>query len=271
MRKHYSEILQIKKSNLTPITCYEEFLDLCSTSKLSDRKLNFDDLLLFDKLVINDPIPFGCSLIDYKFRQFIYLSRNVEEILSYSEDDFKQGIEFLYNKLLPEDQYVYNNLIFPDILNFLLTIDLFNYERYRFSFTYRFYRKNGTIATILQHSNFLEPDPNGRPLLNRVIFSDITYFKPDNEISLAVSYFTKEKNFIPVFKKCYSNNHISCLSNRELEILRLCIEGLSSKQIADKLFLSVNTIKNHKRNMMEKTKTNNISSLIYYALKNCQL
>jgi DNA-binding CsgD family transcriptional regulator len=42
------------------------------------------------------------------------------------------------------------------------------------------------------------------------------------------------------------------LSIREKEVLRLIYEGLASKQIADKLFISVNTVNNHRQNVIQK-------------------
>ncbi len=42
------------------------------------------------------------------------------------------------------------------------------------------------------------------------------------------------------------------LSKRELEVLQLMSEGLSNQEIADRLFVSGNTIKTHCRNLFEK-------------------
>lgn len=42
------------------------------------------------------------------------------------------------------------------------------------------------------------------------------------------------------------------ISERELEVLELVAEGLSNKQIAGKLFVSVNTIKTHLSHLYEK-------------------
>jgi DNA-binding CsgD family transcriptional regulator len=42
------------------------------------------------------------------------------------------------------------------------------------------------------------------------------------------------------------------LSNRELEVLQLMAEGLSNQEIADRLFLSVPTIKTHSSNLFLK-------------------
>ncbi len=42
------------------------------------------------------------------------------------------------------------------------------------------------------------------------------------------------------------------ISKRELEVLQLMSEGFSNNEIADKLFLSVNTIKTHSSRLFEK-------------------
>ncbi len=52
-------------------------------------------------------------------------------------------------------------------------------------------------------------------------------------------------------------------SSRELEILRHIASGLSSKQIADKLFLSAHTVSTHRRNILQKSDKTLISDLIY--------
>ncbi|MEL6381431.1 MAG: LuxR C-terminal-related transcriptional regulator, partial [Cyanobacteria bacterium J06626_18] len=44
----------------------------------------------------------------------------------------------------------------------------------------------------------------------------------------------------------------SVLTNREQEVLQLIIEGFSSQEIADRLFLSFGTIKSHVRMILSK-------------------
>jgi DNA-binding CsgD family transcriptional regulator len=53
------------------------------------------------------------------------------------------------------------------------------------------------------------------------------------------------------------------LSSREFEIVRLIEAGLSSKEIAEKLFLSIHTVNTHRSNILEKTGKSQISDLIY--------
>nr|WP_262901437.1 helix-turn-helix transcriptional regulator [Flavihumibacter profundi] len=53
------------------------------------------------------------------------------------------------------------------------------------------------------------------------------------------------------------------LSLRELEILKLIEKGMSTKQIAEKLFISVFTVNTHRSNMLEKSGKILVSDLIY--------
>ena len=57
-------------------------------------------------------------------------------------------------------------------------------------------------------------------------------------------------------------------TSREKEILQLLAEGLSNKDIADVLYISVRTVIGHKSNMLAKTGCKSTISLLAYALKN---
>jgi DNA-binding CsgD family transcriptional regulator len=57
------------------------------------------------------------------------------------------------------------------------------------------------------------------------------------------------------------------LSDRETEIIRLIEKGLSSKQIADKLCLSVFTVNTHRRNILKKTGKATVSDLIFHLME----
>lgn len=57
-------------------------------------------------------------------------------------------------------------------------------------------------------------------------------------------------------------------TKRELEVLQLVAGGLSNEEIADKLNISVTTVKGHRSNLLMKTGTKNTAGLIMYAIKN---
>jgi len=69
-------------------------------------------------------------------------------------------------------------------------------------------------------------------------------------------------------KEKKSGNIEEILSIRETEILRLISDGLTYKEIADKLFISPRTVETHKNNIMEKLKLRNLNELIRYAIVN---
>ncbi len=58
------------------------------------------------------------------------------------------------------------------------------------------------------------------------------------------------------------------LSKREKEIIELIAAGKSNKQIAEDLFLSVFTIKNHRKNILHKLGLKNTNQLMRYAMEN---
>ncbi len=57
------------------------------------------------------------------------------------------------------------------------------------------------------------------------------------------------------------------LTKREMEILRLVAHGLSSKEIADKLYLSVSTVNTHRTNLMHKLDIHDSVGLTKYAIR----
>lgn len=57
------------------------------------------------------------------------------------------------------------------------------------------------------------------------------------------------------------------LTDREVEIIRLISAGLTSMEISKKLFISVNTVDTHRKNIFSKTGVKNAVGLTHYARK----
>jgi two-component system NarL family response regulator len=57
------------------------------------------------------------------------------------------------------------------------------------------------------------------------------------------------------------------LTARELEVLRLVARGMSNKDVADELFISENTVKNHVRNILEKLHLHSRMEAVMYAVR----
>ena len=74
------------------------------------------------------------------------------------------------------------------------------------------------------------------------------------------------KKFVPYHE---SDSSPVMISKREQEILNYVAHGLTSPEIAEKLFISVRTVQSHRANLMEKLGVKNTAELVRYVyLKN---
>jgi DNA-binding NarL/FixJ family response regulator len=60
---------------------------------------------------------------------------------------------------------------------------------------------------------------------------------------------------------------ITKLGTREREVLRLLAMGLSSRQIAAKMYLSTKTVNTHRRNVKQKLKIHSLADLVKFAIR----
>jgi DNA-binding NarL/FixJ family response regulator len=57
------------------------------------------------------------------------------------------------------------------------------------------------------------------------------------------------------------------LTGRELEVLKLVARGMSNREVADELYISENTVKNHVRNILEKLHLHSRMEAVMYAVR----
>lgn len=85
--------------------------------------------------------------------------------------------------------------------------------------------------------------------------------KPYNDrqllVAVQMAFHRLYKNRLPI------RNSSLLLTSREMEIAQLVAQGMSSKQIAAQLFISEETVKTHRRRMLQKNNLNNFPQLIY--------
>ena len=60
---------------------------------------------------------------------------------------------------------------------------------------------------------------------------------------------------------------VSALTNREREVLKLIADGLSSKEIAGQLGVSLKTIESHRANLMDKLDIHKVSGLVRFEIR----
>ncbi len=97
----------------------------------------------------------------------------------------------------------------------------------------------------------------GNDILSR--FDDVININDDSEV-------ISKKINQSVEKDTYSDLLQEELSERETEVLVQLVNGLSSKEIADKLNISTHTVNSHRKNIIEKTGIKSLSGLTIYAI-----
>ena len=63
------------------------------------------------------------------------------------------------------------------------------------------------------------------------------------------------------------NSSLPVLTKREKEILKLIVEGKTNPEISKLLFISIDTVDSHRKNLYTKLNVNNTASLIRYAIE----
>ena len=107
---------------------------------------------------------------------------------------------------------------------------------------------------------FLPKESSNTELISAInqVKSGITYISPKLPDNLIARYISQKKE---------PTNKVS-LTDREREVIELIANGLSYKDIAEKLFISHKTVEKHKRNLMKKLELKSTADIVKYAIKN---
>jgi DNA-binding NarL/FixJ family response regulator len=113
-------------------------------------------------------------------------------------------------------------------------------------------------------SGYLLKDTNKSEIMKAIktVASGNKYFPPHISAQIITVLLEKTRANESNIKQ---NINIKELSKKENQILPLLAEGLSSQEIATKLFLSIRTVSNHRANIIKKTKVKNTAELIKLA------
>ncbi|HEY4154590.1 MAG TPA: response regulator transcription factor [Puia sp.] len=72
-----------------------------------------------------------------------------------------------------------------------------------------------------------------------------------------------------IYKSSLESNSLRpVLTKREKEILKLIVEGLTNSQIGRQLFISIDTVDTHRKNLYAKLNVKNTAQLIRYTIEN---
>jgi DNA-binding CsgD family transcriptional regulator len=174
----------------------------------------------------------------------------------------------------PQDPMYYSQFIHPDDLPIVM-------DSYKKAFTFFLSRPEEERKDYKLIQNFRQRDKYGK-YLNLILQLVVLELDKKGNIWLAlilddllpdkISFEGVNRRLIHIktgkiclFKDELESNKKTILSTREVEVLGLVSKGFASKEIADKLFLSINTVNNHRQNILEKVGAVNTTEAVTYA------
>ncbi|WP_299249884.1 response regulator transcription factor [uncultured Lacinutrix sp.] len=83
-----------------------------------------------------------------------------------------------------------------------------------------------------------------------------------------VLQYVHESLVSPKDKKTKCTFDANYFTKREIEVLELICNQMTTSDIAEKLFISPRTVEGHRNNLLLKTEAKNVAGLVIYALKN---
>jgi DNA-binding CsgD family transcriptional regulator len=204
-------------------------------------------------------------IINLKDLRFEFVSKEVKDVLGYEPEEM--DLQTYLSLVHPEDQSWLLN-IENKAGDFFETLSLEQMPNYKVRYDYRVRKKNGEYIRLLQQAIIIDLSSEGGIIRTLGVHTDISHLKMNGSPVLSFIGMNGEPSYYDVDIKKVFPVPSGFLSYRENEIISLLLTGMDSKQIAEKLFISVETVSTHRKNILKKTKARNTSELIAMAIRN---
>lgn len=203
------------------------------------------------------------SVFDLARKTHIYISEKFIRYFGWDTDEALSNPRYNDSKVHPDDLVIQlkAGLYF---LKMAEGIEPEHRKDYKHITDYRMINKYGQYVRVIDQNLCLETDYKGNVWLGLTL----TDISPDPDVisparSRAINIKTGERYiFPPEQDDLFRQEHLSV---REKEILQMISKGLISKEIADKLFISVNTVNTHRQRIIEKLNVSNTHEAISFA------
>jgi len=199
-------------------------------------------------------------IFDLFQKKHIYISKNIDTILKISFNKTLEREGFLDNKIHPDDL----PLLFEAGMYFLkygFSLSVEKHKLGKLVNEYRLLNDEGQYMWVIEQQICLENDKYG----NVWLALSITDISPDQDNNSFQSRLINIENGSVYNFPPKGNQDI--LSMREKEILELLSKGLLSKEVADRLCISVNTVNTHRQRILKKLNANSTIEAIINATK----
>jgi DNA-binding CsgD family transcriptional regulator len=248
-----SQIEKYKTEFAQTIKVYKDLICKPDYEKLHYMKKMVQQL---DKIE-NRPI----YVLDLYSTDFFFVSERYMDLLGFHENE-PIDFDFFFNALHPDDYSI--NLVGPaKYLDYLENLYIDEKFDYKLLCDYRLRISSGEFVRVTEQITLLETDTTGKAWMILAI-CDLSVDQDLKRNSGAILINTKSGEVIFKMGDCNSLLPSRILTKRELEVLKFIAQGLVSKQIADRLGLSINTVNNHRRNILEKTGCSNTFEAMKY-------
>lgn len=211
--------------------------------------------------------PFVYFISDYSTHKYIKVGGSSEILFGYKNSEIEgKGFAFTL-KVTPLKEIV--RLLFGAKLfwKYFKETKVEDRSFLRVNFTLTYKRSDGSTFEAFQQNRPILFDEKGNAIYFLGIITDISEFK--TKFSTHEHYILNVKdpqNIIKYQIKIKEHELNTSVSIAELKVLNLIAEGLRTKEIAEKLFLSEHTINIHRKNLLVKLESNSSSQLIKKAL-----
>lgn len=146
-------------------------------------------------------------------------------------------------------------------------------RKYKTSYCFRFKTADGSYQLFNHQAIILTADEEGRIAKSLNIHTNISHLTSENNYKVSAIGMFGEPSFLNMDVMTESTTPESptpsTLSKREKQIIRLMADGLTSKEIAEKLFITINTVKNHRKNIFRKSNCKNMGQLVVKCVMDC--
>ncbi|WP_339632470.1 helix-turn-helix transcriptional regulator [Bizionia echini] len=194
---------------------------------------------------------------------FEFVSKNMTACLGLDKEVLiLEGMRNFWSRIHPEDIELWLKGL-NDLMEFTLAEIPIN-QRYRMSYTWNYRLKNeqNNYVNIIQNTTPLEFDSAMKPIIGLAHYTVI-----DINVSMPITVCAKLLNEKNEYETKYFNNYsqkllTDGLSNRERDVIRLLTINKTSKEIADLLNISPNTVDTHRRNILKKLNISSTGELI---------
>ena len=214
------------------------------------------------ELILNNS-PCVTWILDMRTLYFSFISKNVKDILGYGCHSFEENGLAYFNRIVHPEDVIPTWQMVKEIWECLMALPSYLRKQHKLNFSYRIIKPNGGVVQILEQSSVLQLDDRGHVTHIMGVSSDISQLDRPEIMVTAVKPVTEKPS---LFNAPANPVSTALLSKRELQIVKLIAAGYNSRDIAEKLFISFNTVNTHRQKIIGKTHTKNTGELIRYVM-----